>query len=109
MIVLIEVTVIETELLADCVLDSVTVGEELALKEFMAVVVTIDVKEFLIEFVWVIEELPEVVVEDVIECVREALGLIVTEGLPEAVLLGHVVREELGLDVRVILEDPDAD
>ena len=64
--------------------------------------------EFLIELVSVIEGLPELVVELVTECVREALGLIVTEGLPEEVLLGQVVKEELGLDVRVILVDPDA-
>lgn len=67
-----------------------------------------DVNEFLIELVSVIEGLPELVVELVTECVREALGLIVTEELPEELLLGQVVKEELGLDVRVILVDPDA-
>ena len=67
-----------------------------------------DVNEFLIELVSVIEGLPELVVELVTEYVREALGLIVTEELPEEVLLEQLVKEELGLDVRVILVDPDA-
>lgn len=68
-----------------------------------------EVSEFLIEFVSVIDGLADDVVEDVIECVRELLGLIVTEGLPDAELLGHVVREELGLTVTVRLGDPVTD
>jgi len=105
-IVFTEVTVIETELLAECVLELDPVNEEQELKEFIGVTEAIEVSEFLIEFVSVIDGLPEGVVVDVMECVRELLGVIVTEGLPVAELLGHVVREELGLTVRVKLGDP---
>ena len=109
MIVFTEVTVIETELLAECVLDSVPEVTGLPLKEFIGVTEAAEVSEFLMEFVSVIDGLPELVVEDVIECVRGALGLIVTEGLPVAVLLGQVVNEELGLTVTVKLGDPVTD
>jgi hypothetical protein len=41
------------------------------------------------------------------ECVKEPLELIVVEELPVSLLLGQDVREELGLDVSVTLEQPD--